>query len=586
MKRAVTMLFICALIFALFAGCASPSEAPAPEISNSAPPDASTPDPPVDVQQDGKESPYNYAAGKYPVNARGFPTEPYDYALPLTTEESVFTFWTTTFVNQYIPEDGMESLPLQEGMAEKTGVNIEYMIVPWDTRTANFSVMLAAGDLPDLMACGIDMYPGSSYDAVDEGHFVNIYDYKDYCPNYIYQATFDEEDANTYDSIFYDDGLIIAFYCLWQEPYYATNKVVRNDYLQNVGLSAEELVTWDDWFNAMHLIKTSIDKVEYPWPLTSAIDVKGSYSTSPSFDTLGFVNSSGLPDIYVKDGQVTFGNLTERDKDYMAKLNEFYEAGLIDPDWGGYASSASFADKIGTGQIAIMDMAATEIHGYNMNNDDPDCEWTAIARPLQYEGQVLHVGGDLKRVNGGSTSISATCENIELAVSWCDYRYSTEGSFYNSYGPQGVVWDYDENGNIRATDWALNHEMGFAWVCTLYALNNIFEHGLEDTDRKTIYEGGEIILETRAFWGDYDYDGAYEFPTGVRLSQEDTDAVNDLASDIQTYIAENYSMFLTGDKPFSEWDTYVDGVFAMDMQTIIDIYQQAYDCLLYTSRCV
>jgi len=364
---------------------------------------------------------------------------------------------------------------------------------------------------------------------------------------------------------------------MWFKPYHATNKVIRNDYLEKVGLTADDLVTWDDWFNAMTLIKTNIDKVEFPWPLTAGIDIKGSYSTSPSFDTLGYLNTSGLPDIYVKDGKVTFGNMNEQDKAYMSKLNEFYAAGLIDPSWGGYSSSMSFSDKITTGQVAVMDMAATEIRGYNLSSEDPDCSWAPLARPLQYEGQVLHVGGDLKRVNGGNTSISAKCENIELAVSWLDYSYSAEGSEYVSYGPEGVVWNYNEEGKKQATDWALNHEMGFAMLCTLYAMNNIFEHGLEDTDRKTIYEGGESILEARAFWGDYDYDGAYEFPAGVRLSSEATEAVGELSDDIQTFIAENYSMFLTGDKPFAEWDAYVDGIYSLGMQTIIDIYQQAYE---------
>ena len=364
---------------------------------------------------------------------------------------------------------------------------------------------------------------------------------------------------------------------MWMTTTYSTNKVIRQDYVEKVGMKVEDILTWDDWFSVLSAIKSQVDKVEYPWPLTSAIEVKGYYVTSPSFDTLSYLNSSGLPDRFIKDGVVTFGDMTEGDKAFMQKMNEFYAAGLIDPNWGGYASSASFADNIARGEVAIMDMAATEISGYNNSSMDEDCDWTGLKRPVRYAGQVLHCGGDMNRVQAGCSSISAKCENIKLAVSWCDFRYSPYGSFYNSYGPQGVVWDYDAEGKIRATEWALTHEMGFSWICSFYALNNIFEHGLEDTNRKLIYDGGEKILAVRAFWCDYAYDAAYEFPVGCRMTAEEEKEINDLSGDISTYILENYGLFLTGDKSFDEWEAYVDAIYAMGMQDIIDIYQNAYD---------
>lgn len=84
------------------------------------------------------------------------------------------------------------------------------------------------------------------------------------------------------------------------------------------------------------------------------------------------------------------------------------------------------------------------------------------------------------------------------------------------------------------------------------AMNAIIEHVLEDTTRKTKYAGGEEILQVREFWNDYDYDGAYEFPRGCRLTDEETNYVNSIGADITTFIAENFSQFLDGSKPFGE----------------------------------
>ena len=590
MKRTMALLLALLFVVALFSGCGgnnasnaggqtaatpAPSAAPKADEGNSGTAPESTPEP----EPTEEPSPYHLAAGNFEKDDRGFPTAPYNYDQPLTTADESFTFWTSTFMNQYIPEEGMESLPVPMGMEEQTGVHIEYMVVPWDTRSNNFAVMLASDDLPDISAQGISYYSGTYYEAVSEGYFVNIHDYMDYCPNYIYQATYNRDDLNTYENIFYASDMIIAFYNMCVTPFYTTNKVIRADYLEQVGMNYRDVKTWDDWFNALSAIKSQIDKVEFPWPLTSSIEVKGSYCTSPSFETLGSMNAAGLPDYFIKDGKVTFGNLTENDKAFMQKMNEFYAAGLIDPNWRSYSSSMAFTAKTSNGEIAIMDMAATEIDSTNATCVDPGCDWQGLSRPLLYEGQVLHVGGDLSRVTAGTgnSSVSGRCENIELAVSWCDYRYSPYGSDYNSYGPEGVIWEYDEAGKRTATQWALTHDMGYSWATMFFGLNSLFEHGLFDTSVKTIYDGGAKVDAIRAYWADYDYDGAYEVPAGCRMTADESDTVNSLSADIATYISENYSLFLTGEKSFDEWDDYVSAVFSMGMQEIIDTYQTAYD---------
>ena len=66
-------------------------------------------------------------------------------------------------------------------------------------------------------------------------------------------------------------------------------------------------------------------------------------------------------------------------------------------------------------------------------------------------------------------------------------------------------------------------------------------------------------------------------PVGCRMTAEEEKEINDLSGDISTYILENYGLFLTGDKSFDEWEAYVDAIYAMGMQDIIDIYQSAYD---------
>ncbi|NLO48211.1 MAG: hypothetical protein GX111_07845 [Clostridiales bacterium] len=574
MKKTLAFILAAVFVFALFSGCEKKTAEFPP--GSSAEVTQSVTEAPVqpEVTEPAETSPYNFAIGKFETNEKGYPAAPYDYTLPLSTTDEVLTYWTSTLSAQFIPEDGYGSMDYPMGLNEMTGVNIEYQMIAFSEMGTTFATLLAADDLPDMMNWAISYYPGSYREAIDEGFFINIYDYKNYCPNYIYQATFDPSDTNTFEYIFFDTDSIIAFYSIGSETYAPVGKVIRGDYLERVGMTNDDIVTWDDWFTALSLIKSEIEICQYPWPLTNFID--GDW-TSCSFDTRVSVVATTLPSNYIRDGQVCFGNMSKRDLAYMQKMNEFYEAGIIDPNWASYDTSYAFQDKYMSGASAMMDMAESEPGPASAANEDPNCKWVPIKKPLLEAGQMLHLGSTLTRMGYGNTEISAKCENIELAVTWCDFSYSPAGSFYCSYGPEGVLWEYDSEGEVTLTDFAINHELGVGWILMLYAESNIMEHGLEDSSRKARYPAGESVLEVRAYWADYNYDGSMQYPLGARLNAEESSFVKSQSNDIITYISENFTLFLDGSKPFSEWDSYVQGIYSLNFQSIIDTYQVAYE---------
>jgi uncharacterized LabA/DUF88 family protein len=97
------------------------------------------------------------------------------------------------------------------------------------------------------------------------------------------------------------------------------------------------------------------------------------------------------------------------------------------------------------------------------------------------------------------------------------------------------------------------------------------------TGRKYIVPGGDKLLAIHYFWDEYNYDGAYKWPSGVKFTQEQTDQINQYSSDIITFISENYAAFVDGSKPLSEWDAYVEQVHTLNIDAVMQIYQDAYD---------
>ena len=85
---------------------------------------------------------------------------------------------------------------------------------------------------------------------------------------------------------------------------------------------------------------------------------------------------------------------------------------------------------------------------------------TAVMKSFfRYPGalKMKYFGQTLTRTTYGVTTLSAKCENLPLAVSWCDWFFSTEGADFSSWGPEGITWEYDAEGNRTETYQKIYH---------------------------------------------------------------------------------------------------------------------------------
>jgi putative aldouronate transport system substrate-binding protein len=451
---------------------------------------------------------------------------------------------------------------------------VEYNIIASAQRAENFSVLLASDSLLDIMAGAASFYKGGPFRnaVVEEEYFVNLYDYREYMPNFKYEATKDPEDRDTINTVFTEKDLILSFYALRKEKELNSGAFARGDWLEDMGKTNADIKTFDDIQEMLLFFKIE-KRIDTPTVLTQTIDPLYEWV---AFDTYPCCN--GINTQYVVDGKVKLSNVGDNDRELMTMISTWYSEGLIDPNWSSYTSIPDFDEKLDTGELGYLTGSRpTTMQGHNMAIPAGEkYGWVGIAKPVRTEGQTLHMGFQVNRIYWGSASISSKCANIPLACTWLDWRYSEEGSFLYGYGVQGVSWDYDENGEIVITDFIVNHKAYWSMAMTTYALNSLSEPGLYINYTWKV-PGNEAALQYLADWNTVPHDNAYVYPSGITFTDEQNGILTQYGADVASYLSENYLAFVDGSKPLSEWDSYVQGVNAIGLDKILAVYQEAYD---------
>ena len=584
MKKPIASVLALLLLLALFAGCngggTSPTAAPG---GNTAAPASQAPgnSEPVPTEEPEDEGPYHFAIGKYEKNADGFPVEKYVYDRPITDNDDTLSKWTTCYTPEYIPEGGWGSIPVWRGVAEYTGVHIEYNIVDSDSRRQNFSVLLASDDLDDICDQASYFYSGGTLkNAIEDGYFVNIKPYQDYMPCYMYEVyTRSQTNPDTMDRIFYDKETIASLPGMLVEPAPSMGYFLRQDWMDKLGLGkAIDVKTYDRFHEvmvAMKNMKAEQGEEIFPFFISSNVESVAGFFFG-GYDTA--IYTGGMSYLRVRDGKVEFCGTTEDDREAMTLLSTWYGEGLISPNFQTFKAGDDYDAGLTSDGNGCMILTPSEWETTEQGNSDPNTDYEPILRLVKKEGQTLHYGNKLTEFHYGSAMVSGNCENVELAVSWLDWWMSDWGSEWTSWGPEGTLWEYNEKGEKRLTDFCMNWERGMAWCMCLYGSNGLVEFCLQIHKRNYYYDGGERALAAfDIFYPSGFYDGAWEWPSEVKLSDEEREETTQLMTDLNTYFQENYIQFVDGTKPMSAWDTYIADVNTFGYQRIQELYQTAYD---------
>src|SRR5699024_9556360 len=177
----------------------------------------------------------------------------------------------------------------------------------------------------------------------------------------------------------------------------------------------------------------------------------------------------------------------------------------------------------------------------------------------------------------GAFVITNENEYPASTVRWIDYFYGDEGMKLFFMGVEGETYEETEDGELEFMDHITNSEEGLTFEREA-AKYLTFPGGLfpamatEEYFKGTASEPQSLEASEKLEPDVISDDDIW--PT-ITHTKEENDKLNGFGTDIQKYVAEMKDKFISGQKPFSEWDDYVAEIEKMGLDEYLEIKEKA-----------
>ena len=485
-------------------------------------------------------------------------------------ELNIWIVWS----NDYVEEPNQ--LKAIQKIEEATNVHVNWTVVDASSAKEQFGLMLASGEYPDIIRDVGTYYPGGTEKGVQDGVLADLTEAVElYMPNYNALRKSDpqlEKDTMTDDGRIVGTRTITSYFGDVRGERVWAGMALRKDWLEDLGLEVPRTI--DEWETVLTAFKDNYPECEAPLMIgTNGYD----YFSN-------FLSAYGCLSGFYKDGTtVKYGPLEDGYKQWLTLFHDWYEKGLIDPNFmTNAADMMSPADYIGTGkagagmQLWGLTDEVLKTQGYTT---DEDFSLVATTAPVLKEGDTPEIGFATSELVKEEVGISATTKDLELACRYLDYWYSQDAMLLDSLGIEGESYTVDDSGTYHLTD----------------SVKAMVEDGTVNTYAEAVYT---YSLGTSDFglynWGMFDpiYEGnsamnAYDefdkdkfdlmLPSCMTMTDDENSEYVALYTDIETLVNENTVKFITGEKSLDEFDEFVEMLHTYNIDRCIELKQAALD---------
>lgn len=496
--------------------------------------------------------------------------------LPITTEPLTIDYWRANDAKLTASMENFGGIASYKKKEELTGIKVNFTHPPLGQQKDQFNLLIATKELPDIIYYNWADAVGGPEKMIEDGRIIRLNELIDqYAPNL---KKIIESDADVKKQISLDDGTIYIFPLLKLDALKlnaTSGLIMRKDWLDKLGLSVPTSI--EEWHTALKAFKEKDpngngkpDELPFtgnwgPGNLTKLHDF------SPGFGVIGGFQMDG--------DKVEFGPVQPEYKNFLETMAVWYKEGLIDPEIitnDGKAFDYKVTNNLaGSYQGGVFSGMGKYFN--LMKETNPQFNLTGVPWPVSPDGTAYATFNMNNKVltYGEAITSSADKDELKSIVQWMDFNYSPQGHELFNFGIEGESYT-KEGDKITFTDTIVKNPNGLTYDQALasYALS-IMDGPLNQDSRyldALLFNEGQ--REANAAW--MKASSALTLPP-IRLSTDEASTSTSIMSQVNTYLNEEMTAIISGQKPISEFDKMVDTIKSMGIEEAIKVHQAAYD---------
>ncbi|MBD0378704.1 extracellular solute-binding protein [Paenibacillus sedimenti] len=481
---------------------------------------------------------------------------------PIKTDKKL-TYW-----GEYITvKPNMSEVPFFQEWQKRTGVPITFISPPAGQEKEGLNVLLASGDLPDMMEYDWFSFPGGPEKAISDGYILRLNDAIDkYAPNlkkYLKEHPEVDKMVKTDNGSYYTFPFIRgdAMLQVYQGP------IVRKDWLDELGLKVPETI--DDYYNVLKAFKEK-----------KGVTVPLSFTGIGQFNNGAFVGAYGTNrGFFEESGKVLYGPMQSGYKEFLTTMRKWYAEGLLDKNIAAVDGKTLDANITSGATGITIGNAGGGIGKWTpvLKEKDPKAILAPAPYPVLNKGETPKFGQkDHAYTTYDNVAISGNSKNVELAVRLLDWGYSEEGHMFYNFGQEGVSYKM-ENGYPKYTDLLMKNpeKLAPAQAMSLYIRANSGGPFVQDKRYIEQYLTLPEQQEAIKIWAKTDSD-KYSLGLSTSTSEESSELAK-IMNDVNTLMDEMTLKIILGTEPVDAYDKYMEKLKSLKIDRALQIKQSAYD---------